>query len=536
MEKIIKVCICFLGISLIGCARMGTPEGGPKDEDAPIMMTAKPPYETLNFDKKNIRIYFDEYIVLKDLTKQLVVSPPMKNPALISPQGTPSKYINIEIIDTLKKNTTYTFNFGQAVQDNNEGNKLEGFKYVFSTGNDIDSLKIKGNTKHASKRDPEKSVGVLLYKLDSTFNDSIVYKRKPDYVTSTLDTTVFNFTHIKEGKYLMLALKEANPDYLFNAKTDLIGFVSDTIVLPRDTIVEKDIRLFKEAQPFQFKRGKEVSKGKIQFGFLGGIKKEVKVNLLSKVPEDFKTFYQFEKDKDTLLLWHAPIKRDSLNFLVTYREQKDTVTVRLRKKKIDSLSITSSVNDVLHLKDTLFLTTNNPVMKIDTTKVNLVDVDTLDVKYKLKKIDINKLALVFDKKPRSAYSLTVYPEAITDLFEYKNDTLAYQFSTRDIEDYGSIVLDVNNPNNKHVILELLTKEGKNYEVFKRRYIQTSKKVTFDLLEPKEYLIRAVIDENKNNKWDTGNYLKRLQPEKIIYFDKKFMLRANWIQNEQFKVE
>ena len=137
------ILITLFTFIISSCARKGRPEGGPKDETAPIMVTANPPYETIHFKEDNIRIYFDEYIVLKDLQKQLVVSPPMKNPPLITPQGTPSKYINIKILDTLQPNTTYTFNFGNAVQDNNENNKLESFKYVFSTGSYIDSLKIR---------------------------------------------------------------------------------------------------------------------------------------------------------------------------------------------------------------------------------------------------------------------------------------------------------------------------------------------------------------------------------------------------------
>ena len=132
MKGVIKfLLISLITLFLYDCARKGRPTGGPKDETAPILVTANPPNATTNFNKKEIKIYFDEYIVLKDLNKQLVVSPPMKNPPLISPQGTPSKYIKIKILDTLRKNTTYTFNFGSAVQDNNENNKLESLSMFF---------------------------------------------------------------------------------------------------------------------------------------------------------------------------------------------------------------------------------------------------------------------------------------------------------------------------------------------------------------------------------------------------------------------
>ncbi|CAM1369996.1 Ig-like domain-containing protein [Tenacibaculum sediminilitoris] len=513
------------------CARKGRPEGGPKDETAPIMVTANPPYETIHFDDDKIRIYFDEYIILKELQKQLVVSPPMKNPPLITPQGTPSKYINIKILDTLQPKTTYTFNFGNAVQDNNENNKLESFKYVFSTGDYIDSLKIKGTVADAFDKKEVKEVSVLLYKLDSTYNDSIIYKQKPNYVTSTLDSTNFEFSNLREGKYLMLALKESGNDYIFNSKTDKVGFVADTITLPRDTILNKPIRFFKETQPYKFKRGKEVSKGKIQFGFEGK-QENMNVELLSEVPENFKSFSEFEKDKDTLNYWHTPIERDSLNFIVNNQNIKDTVTVFLRKKELDSLSVTSSVTGVLHPKDTMFIKTNNPIISFDKSKFSLIDTDTIAVDFELKKQSINKLAVLFKKKQKVGYIFKALPKGIVDVYETTNDTLDYKFTTRTFEDYGSILLDVKNKTDHNVVIELLYQE----EVVEKRYVTTSEKIEFTLLEPKEYRIRAIVDENNNRMWDTGDFLLRKQPEQIIYLQTIFKLRANWVQNETFVIE
>ena len=118
------ILLCLIVIATSNCAKRGRPTGGPKDSIAPVIVTARPPFESINFKDDEIRIYFDEYIKLNDLNKQLVVSPPMKYPPIITPLGTPSKYIKIQILDTLKENTTYTFNFGQSVIDNTEGNVL----------------------------------------------------------------------------------------------------------------------------------------------------------------------------------------------------------------------------------------------------------------------------------------------------------------------------------------------------------------------------------------------------------------------------
>ncbi|MFV0249153.1 MAG: Ig-like domain-containing protein [Tenacibaculum sp.] len=514
------------------CARRGRPEGGPKDEKAPIMVIANPPHKSLKFNKNAVKIFFDEYIVLKNLNKQLLVSPPLKTPLAISPQGTPSKYINIKILDTLKANTTYTFNFGNAIQDNNEGNKLESFKYVFSTGQHLDSLYFKGKVAHAFKKEADKDINVLLFKYDSTFNDSVIYKKKPHYVSNTLDSTAFNFSNLKDGNYLLLALKESSNDYLFNPKTDEIGFLSDTLVLPRDSVLQKELRLFKEKQKFVLKRPKELFKGKIQFGFNGGDKK-LKVQLLSSVPKDFSSFTEFEKNKDTLLFWHTPIASlDSLQFLVTDNDFIDTVTVRLKKKRIDSLKLSNSISNVLNLKDTLFLEANNPIVFIDSTKIKLLDKDSIEIIPKLKKISNNKLAILFEKNSNQKYILNILPDAISDIFNTKNDSLDYQFNTKDIEDYGAIVLNIQNKANKPLIVELLEKS----RLIARQFISTSKKLTFELLEPKEYLVRVIVDENNNKTWDTGNFLNKKQPERVLYFPEVFKLRANWIQNEVFLIE
>ena len=516
------------------CARTGRPDGGPKDESAPLFVTANPAYETVKFNKKEIRLNFDEFVVLKNLNKQLVVSPPMKNPPLITPQGTPSKFINIEIIDTLKTNTTYIFNFGSAIQDNNEGNKLENFKYVFSTGSYIDSLTSSGSVKDAKLLETPRDVNILLYKIDSSFNDSIIYKSKPNYITSTLDTTNFNFTNLRKGNYLMLALKEPINDYIFNPKTDKIGFITDTIQLPRDSIIQKPIILFKEAQPFTFARGKEVTKGKVEFGFEGDAK-NMQVNMLSDVPSDFKSVAKFDVEKDTLNFWFTPFETDTLNFKIVNKNFVDTVTVRLRKKKIDSLVLTPSHRNTLHFRDTFFVSSNNPITKIDSTKITLFNKDTLAVDFSLlasKKE--NKIAFIFDKKPQEKYNLKALPNAFTDIFNVANDSLNYNFSTKEIDDYGRITLNVNNSNAKNLIIELLS--GKDQDkIVERHFTNTSSQIVFDLLLPQKYTVRAIIDENSNNKWDTGNYLKKQLPEKIIYNEaiNNYELRANYFLEENF---
>ena len=526
MRKIHFLLFAFLILFFSQCAKKGRPSGGPKDEDAPLFVTADPPYESINFDKNEINIYFNEYIKLKDLNKQLIVSPPLNpsNPSLISPQGSPSKFINIKILDTLKENSTYIFDFGNSVQDNNESNTLERFKYVFSTGTYIDSLTLEGSVKNSFKSEDLKNIKLLLYRLDSSYSDSAVYKRKPDYVTSSLDTSNYKFSNLRKGNYLLVALNDERSDYLFNPKADEIGFLKDTISLPRDSILKDIISIFKEELPYKFKRGKEISKGQLILGYQGKVTK-INIETLSAVPDNFQTITFPEKDKDTINLWHTPIERDSLIFKVNNNGISDTIVIKLRKKEIDSLKVSPQTIGVLDYKDTLFLSTNNPIIKIDTTKINFIDTDTINILYTpyISKKE-NKIGFIFQKKFKKTYKLNVYPNALTDIFNTSNDTIISQFKTRSLEDYGEITLDVKNTKKTPVIIQLT---DLNDKTIAQETTSVSKNISFKYLNPNRYKIRIIYDTNNNGKWDTGNYLAKKQPELVEYLPEIQEVRANW---------
>lgn len=160
--------------------------------------------------------------------------------------------------------------------------------------------------------------------------------------------------------------------------------------------------------------------------------------------------------------------------------------------------------------------------------------DSLDVKFKsIIHQKENKLAIIFDKKPVQLYRVSILPEAISDIYAFKNDSLEYRVRTQEIEDYGRITLKVENPASINYIIELLDSK---LELVERNFVQTTSTIMYDLLEPKAYTIRAIEDRNKNNVWDTGNYLEKILPEKIIYFkDEDLSLRPNYYLNPIFKV-
>ena len=522
----------FLVLSFTNCAKRGRPTGGEKDETAPILMSATPAHESIEFNATKIKINFDEYIKFKDLNKKLIISPPLKNKPEITPVGTASKVITIKLLDTLKENTTYTINFGNSILDNNEGNMIESFKYVFSTGKHLDSLKISGDITDAFSRKTDSEILVMLYKVDSTFNDSIVYKEKPTYVTSTLDSTNFELTNLKEGKYLLMALKQPNNNYIYSPRQDKIGFYNELITLPTDTTFQ--ISLLKEINDFKLIRAIETTQGHIVFGYEGD-KTNLSIKLLDTLATSvsFKPEIVFEKDKDTLSYWFQEIEKDSLIFEVSNLNFKDTVTVRLKSTKKDSLFIKSTINATLNPRDTFAINSSIPISKIDTTKISIVDKDTIAVPFAsiLNSYKTN-LYLNFDKNFDQQYSVNILPKAIYDVFGNTNDTLAYTVKTKTIEDYGVINLQVNNVTSP-VIIQVITEKD---DLIASKKINSNQLLSFKYLLPKNYIIRAIFDDNENGKWDTGNYLLKIQPEKVLYFEKLIELRANWDDNETFQLK
>ncbi|WP_457617498.1 Ig-like domain-containing protein [Lutibacter sp.] len=528
--KVFKIiCLVALGLSLNNCAKRGRPTGGLKDSIAPILVSASPNYNSINFTAKKIKIYFDEYIKLKDVNKQLIISPPQNNNPIITPLGTASKLITIKILDTLDANTTYVFNFGNSIVDNNEENELGNFKYVFSTGGYIDSLNLAGEVTNPLKKETEKNINVMLYEYNDSFTDSIIFKEKPRYIANTLDSTLFELTNLRAGKYLLIALKDANGNKIYNPKIDEIGFVKDTITIPTDK--KYNFTIFKEIPVLKIIKPKEVAKGHLIFGFEGNAK-DLTINLLTQTPNSFNSKIIFEKNKDTINYWYTPFEVDSLNFLVSKGEYSEKFVIKTRTSKIDSLEITKSTKSILHLLDTFSISTNIPIVNFNKSLVKILEKDSINVAFNATVLK-TKIYLDFEKKYNTTYNFKLLPKAITDIFGASNDSLFFKLKTKLPEDYGVLNLELLSSKKTPLIVELLTDKG---ELVRLKKLNTPKKVSFNLLPPNQYLIRVTLDENNNGIWDTGNFLDKKQPEVIKYFENVITIRANWEGNEVFNLD
>ena len=523
-----------LSIAIINsCAKRGTPTGGPVDSIPPVLVNASPKLNSVNFDSEEIKLTFDEFVKLDNVQDQLIISPPIEKTSYeVKPLSGVTKKVFLKFLDSLESKTTYTVNFGNAIKDNNEGNPLTFFNYVFSTGETIDSLYVKGNISDAYNFETDNYVSLHLYRIDSIFKDSIIFKDRPTYIANSLDSTSYQFQNLSEGKYLIIALKDIDNNYFFDPFYDKIGFIDSLITLPRDSII--DFKLFKEETKLIWDKPHFINSEKIGFGYYGKLNLK-NIEIESFIPDSVQYTFTKEYEKDTLNIWLSRNSFDSLNFNLINKDTTKLVTVkfdRARDTLIDSLSLNPKINNLIHLKETFKISSNIPIRNIVDSLINIRDIDSLKVPFTTSINDnLDELDIIFDVSPSDKYKIFILPEAIKDIRGVINDTLEYNVVSQTIEDYGNVYLDVVRNSESIFILHLINSNG---EII-REFSNVSKNTiyNFEYIRPGNYTFRLIEDINNNGIWDTGNYLRRIKPEPVYYFPNEIEIRANWDLNETF---
>jgi hypothetical protein len=517
-------------LTVTGCAKRGSITGGPKDTIAPTIVGSYPKNMSTNFKGSEIHIDFDEYIKVKDINKQLIISPPLKYQPNITPQGSASKFIEIKIKDTLAENTTYSFNFGQSITDNNEGNPYSQFRFVFSTGDYIDSLQTGGAIKDAYLRTPDNFVTVMLYEANETFNDSTVYKERPRYVTNTLDSmTNYQLQNLKAGRYHIFALKDASNNYMYDPKSDKIAFLQEPITVPSDTVYV--LKLFKQKGDFKPLKPTINTSNRLYMGYQGDARGTTVTVKNGAGTETIASKITAVPNKDSLNIWlPRDIVRDSVKVEVTNRDSIKKFTVKLKEiKAADSLSVEAVQKGGINFRDRFTLKPSTPLVAIDSTKITLVDKDSVAQKFKYTYNEWKQeLVFDFEREEEQKYNFTFMPGAMTDFYGKANDTLEYKLSTRLHSDYGNIYLALQNMKRFPIIIQLTDEKG---DVKAEAFSDGTTVVNFELLEPLKYYVKIIYDDNGNREWDTGDYMKKLQPEEVYYHPVLLELRAMWDLNE-----
>ena len=589
---------CFLFTVFTQCAKVGSPTGGPKDENPPQVTESIPLNKQKNWSSKEIEITFDEFIALKNLNDELIVSPPLKERPVVRIRN---KTLVIELKEDLRDSTTYTLNFGNAIADNNEGNLLPDFEFVFSTGPVLDSLSLTGVAVNAYTLLPEKEkVAVMLF---DNLCDSAPYKDLPLYFTRTSPEGKFAINNIRPDTFRLFALKDANNNLKFDVPDEMIAYSDSTIILSPERVRKvsfiKDSSLFKPKIRTAAKKTLIASDSVAQDTLKTAARElyalntslflfteeDLRQNIVSKereqpelltfafsrplfdslriIPLDFRADRWYLQDlsmnRDTARFWITDttlIKRDTLTLAVAYTTidsaknfitRTDTVMMRYREKAaktvlgrkmkekepvVDKNFLPLTVNlrprAVIDLNLILRFASPCPVDSVDVQKFSLTRFeDSLQYPQKLDRIqDSSALYSVKFAVPwmeATSYNLFVEPGAIRDIYGKANDTVEIAFQTREIDYYGKIILSPEGSVFPMIIQLLDEKET----LLSEKFLDENGTVTFDYLAPRKYRLKAIADGNKNKKWDSGNYLGRVQPEKVFYYPGTLDVRSNW---------
>ncbi len=460
-----------------GCANIVPPGGGPRDTIPPSLLGVNPPDSSLHFKSKKVTFYFDEYIELDNVIEKLIVSPTLKRTPTVTPK---LRTLTMEIKDTLQPNTTYTFNFADAVRDVNERNFIEDFQYVVSTGDYLDSLQVTGRLIAAETGLVDSNVAVMLYR---NIDDSVVAKEKPVYYAKTKGDGSFRFKNLAPGQYKLFALKEEDRALQYNQPTEQIAFADSLLHLHETNVKDITLLLFMEKD--------------------STIKAPVDSSLIAEEEEA------------------AP-------------EEKEE-----KKKKQPKLHMTAILEQGLQeLKQPLSLSFNIPLKAFDSTQISLTE-DTLRTPITFTtSLDSthSRILLHYDWKEGMPYQLIMAKTATTDTLGQqltKADTVS--FKSKSVNDYGKVRVKLTLSDSTKAALQEDTSIHFIVQLVKDKTIKYSGRIVNgswyqELMQPSEYEIRVLLDQNGNGVWDRGVYYgsPKRQPERVVSFPKKENVKANWL--------
>lgn len=545
--KIVRYCFLFFLIVFYvlysGCAQIVVPSGGPKDIKAPRAEKYIPDSAATNFSAKTITILFDEYIQIQDLQKEMTISPPMRIQPEVKVKG---KMLQIELSDTLKKNTTYVINFGSAIRDFTESNAKVDFRYIFSTGSFIDTLKMTGTVKNAYDQKTEKGILVMLYE---TKEDSAPYKTGPSYFAKTNTDGTYKISNIRPGTYKIFALKDANSNYRYDLPSESIGFSDTLIPIIRNS--KLDFRIFTE----------EPKKQRLLKNFTNGYARMMlvyskPVSVLSYKPlnsttptETFLT--DFNTGRDSIRIWFPSFTKDTLYFKVI-ADGSTVDTVRIATGQFqkgsggrgEGFKLTATANvkkDApfdLHKSINLYFNHPIPMSGFHPEKISLRNASgqepaCVDSVMPVPPPPFLKTwGISCSLEGDSTYHLFVPPGSFTDIFGLKNDTVAVKFTVREEKYYGTLKLTLKMKQRIAFVLELVNEKGQvfNYDRSERGIF------SYVFMPPGAYKLRLIYDQNGDGKWTTGNYAEKRKPETILYYPGAVTIRSNWDLELDWKVE
>lgn len=515
--------VSFL-ILLASCANIQPPNGGAKDNTPPKLIESESTknFQT-NFTKRSFQLTYDEWLRLKDKSKQVVVSPPLQyRPEIELKKKT--VLFKFDEREELREDATYVINFGEAITDFTEGNDAK-MVFVFSTGDYIDSLEVGGRIVDAFSKEPVKDVLVMLY---DNLADSVLRTERPFYFGKTDEKGSFKINNIKSDTFKVVALVDDNLNYLYDNESEKIGFLDTTIYLPDSLLSTIEMRLFQEPKKLSFRNDEQDNYGRITLMF----------NQPPENPtirfDDFGQQAYYEIEKDSVIFWYDVEEARDWNIYF----QRDTLIDTIAVEKLDKaafqkkakLKFVSGDQTAFNLNKKLETTFNYPLRTIDTTAILvLADTTKTPIFPKISIDSLNKRQLNFNHKWQEGknYEIVYLPNSLTDIFGFQNqDTLLQTHKAALEKDFGNIVLKFEklSPDTAYVA-KLMDGNNDLIEKFSIRDTTNFEKA-FPKLLPGKYSIEFIEDINKDNEWTTGNYDAKRQPERV-FIQKLEELRAQW---------
>ncbi|MBR4119393.1 MAG: Ig-like domain-containing protein [Bacteroidales bacterium] len=580
--------VILSSIIVVSCASIGTPSGGPRDYAPPVFKKSNPEPNQTEVKSRKLTLEFDEVLQLDNPSENVIISPPQKEMPKIKAN---LKRIDIELIDSLLPNTSYTIDFGSAIKDNNEGNILNGFSLAFSTGKILDTLQISGTVLNASNLEPVTGMTIGLHPAD---NDTAFTTLPFSRVTRTDLYGGFSIKNLAEGRYKVYGVIDADRNYMFNAPTENIAFY-DEIIIPSakvtthtDTIFSDSTRTvidtimthsttkffpdsivlfaFNEGQkPLYLAKHDRKDREKLTVTLSDATRKLMKLTPVNFEAKEDWTIIERNVTNDTLTFWIEDsliynldtlqviadyLKTDSilnivpasdtLNFI--YREgptsnknsnnEEATQSRRRRAKtdtiRVESLELDKSISGLIDIFTSPAIRFETPLSKLDKDKISLktiVDSTWIDVSdWSIDKDTLSPRRYIikhkweFDKK----YLLSLDSACATSIYGLSNDSIGIDFKVKKSSDYSNLYVETIGVQSGAFAELLDTKDTPvRFATIKNGGAE------FPFVKPGKYYIRLVIDSDNNKKFTTGNFKKRLQPEKTYYYSKLIELKANW---------
>lgn len=500
------------------CAQQTALSGGSKDVTPPMLDTNKqvvPANGTINFSATRIVIPFNEYVKLKDKEKQILITPFLETSPDIYVKG---KKVIIDFNAPLENNTTYIINFGNSIVDITEGNEMVNYKYVFSTGTYIDSLSYSAAVYDAFSKTPVDGAYVMLYK---NSEDSILLNAKPNYFGITNSAGICSIGNIANGEYKVVAFMEENSNYKWDASKEKIGFIEDHFIAGKDTLSDTLVIFSDQVEELKIEDASIATSGKGTIVFNSPLGQG------------------FDPNKDSLVQEYAEpgsirlgYTRDSLFFFTKFDlipGEKYTIGIKeasrkLMVPKVADSSLSFKTNGARGLKpneDLDFLFTQ-PIISTDPEKVTLKKGDET-IPFDVVQTGIGRISIETDWELDEDYEIVLLPGAVISYRSVLNDTITAYFETQNTNDFGQLITSLKVEKGNY-ILELI-KDGKSLY---RDYPEGNEfGRTYSNLAPGNYRIRLIFDENNNKIWDTGDYFKHQQPERVEYYSEPIQIKKGW---------